>query len=234
MNHMAYLRLCKVFVILEALRRNRINLDGKRIFDYAFGAGTFFRYCPKSAHLSGVELDPLTVHEVSAALVATGYRKVDLQAISLESWREHPLLRQTFDVIICSHVLEHLECPSELLTVLGQCLSPEGILIAVVPINEIRANPHHVQVANRAAMENWAASAGLRLSDYFECDRIGWAMQPLLASNRGITHLLARATSLAVGLPFSLLGLTAWRWKDAALRVLGIPASQACAVLRRN
>ena len=231
---MAYLRLCKVFVILEAIRRKGITLDGKRVFDYAFGAGTFFRHCPKSAHLSGVELDSVTVDEVSAALVADDRQHFDLQAISPENWRSHPLLALKYDVVVCSHVLEHMENPTELLSALGECLAPQGTIIALVPVNEIRANPHHVQVARREKMGKWAASAGLHFSDYFECDRIGWPMQPLLASDKGTLHLLARITSLAVGVPFALLGLTAWRWKDASLGLLGVPASQACATLSRD
>ena len=234
LNHMAYLRLCKVFVILEALRRAGIDLDGKKVFDYAFGAGTFFRHCPASARLFGVELDSMTVREVGDALKLRGMEDFDLRPISLDHWREHPLLSEKFDLVVCSHVLEHMDDPADLLAALGGCLAPNGRVIAIVPVNEIRANPHHVQIANQAAVEGWATEAGLRISDYFECDRIGWALQPLLSSDQGITHFLARAASLAVGIPFATFGLGAWRHNDTAFRMLRVPASQACAVLRRD
>ncbi|MFZ4773875.1 MAG: class I SAM-dependent methyltransferase [Terrimicrobiaceae bacterium] len=234
LNHMAYLRLCKVFVTLEALRREDIDLDGKSVFDYAFGAGTFFRHCPASARLFGVELDSMTVREVGDALKLRGVEHFDLRPISLNRWREHPLLREKFDVVVCSHVLEHMDDPADLLAALGGCLAPNGRVIAIVPVNEIRANPHHVQIASQMALEKWAEAAGLRISDYFECDRIGWALQPLLSSEQGIAHFLARAASLSVGIPFATFGLGAWRCNDSALRILGVPASQACAVLGRD
>jgi 2-polyprenyl-3-methyl-5-hydroxy-6-metoxy-1,4-benzoquinol methylase len=228
---MAYLRMSKVFLLLEALRRLNIDLDGKRIFDYAFGAGTFFRYCPTSAHLAGVELDEVNVEEVKNSLHSRGFTNLDLQAISLDSWQEHALLHKQYDVIICSHVLEHLEEPTELLRILGNALAPGGILLAVLPINEMRANPHHVQVPNEGIIRRWVVQSGLQVSTFFEADHIGWPIQPIIASDRGLQHKCARAISLLLGMPMSKAGLRGWRVLDAVLRGLRLPPSQACAVV---
>jgi 2-polyprenyl-3-methyl-5-hydroxy-6-metoxy-1,4-benzoquinol methylase len=234
LRHMAYLRMSKVFILLEALRRQKIDLEGKRIFDYAFGAGTFFRYCPKSASLSGVEIDDVNVQEVRESLSSPGFPKLDLQPISLENWKEHPLLQQQHDVIICSHVLEHLEEPSDLLCALAGALAPDGIILAVLPINELRSNPHHLQVPDEKIIRGWVSASGLEVSAYFEADHIGWPVQPIIASDRGLSHLLARILSLALGVPLSIAGLDGWRGIDAVLRSLRMPASQACAVVRKN
>jgi 2-polyprenyl-3-methyl-5-hydroxy-6-metoxy-1,4-benzoquinol methylase len=234
LRHMAYLRMSKVFILLEALRRQKVNLEGKRIFDYAFGAGTFFRYCPKSASLAGVEIDEVNVHEVRESLSSLGFPKLDLQPISLENWKEHPLLQQQHDIIICSHVLEHLEEPSDLLSALGGALAPDGVILAVLPINELRSNPHHLQVPTKQKIYNWVAASGLEVSVYFEADHIGWPIQPIIASDRGILHLCARIVSLAPGVPLSIAGLGGWRGLDAFLRRLRLPPSQACAVVKKS
>jgi len=231
-NHMAYLRLCKVFVILEAIRRNGHVLAGSRIFDYAFGAGTFFRHCPRTAQLFGVELDAATVGEVTLALQSDGFSQMDLDVIALDSWQKHRLLQSQYDLVVCSHVLEHLDEPSLLLSCLRRCLSEKGRIVAIVPINEIRQNPHHVQVVDRERIEAWASTAELKVEDYFECDSVGWIIQPLLASNKGVVHKLARLASLATGLPFAFLGLASWRLVNLMLRSVRIPASQACIVLK--
>lgn len=233
LHHMAYLRMCKVFVILQALRKTNCVLGGKRIFDYAFGAGTFFRFCPQSAHIFGVELDDETVVEVRNSLADSGHSYCDLRPIAISNWRDHELLRKKYDVIICSHVLEHLEHPISLLCALGQCLVNEGILISVVPINEIRPNPHHLQVVDENKLAAWGKSANLQMTDFFACDHIGWPVQPLLAADKGLTHKLARALSLLLGVPLSLAGLSVWCFADKILASLGIPPSQACAVFSR-
>lgn len=234
LHHMAYLRMCKVFVILEALHRAGCNLERKRIFDYAFGAGTFFRFCPASAHLSGVELDDQTVAEVTQSLADSGRRQCDLRAIRIEDWREHALLKEKYDVIVCSHVLEHLDDPAALLAALGSCLSGGGILVALVPANEIRPNPHHVQVVDQGKMAAWGKAAGVDMRDYFECDHIGWAIQPIFAADSGPVHKLARAVSLGLGVPLSLGGLATWRLLDRALAWGKIPRAQACAVFAKS
>jgi hypothetical protein len=62
------MRMAKVLLALYICRKAGISLDRKSIFDYGFGAGTFFRYCPGSSRLSGVEIDPVNVEEVKNML----------------------------------------------------------------------------------------------------------------------------------------------------------------------
>src|SRR5262245_6688858 len=105
---MSYLRMSKVLLTLSILEVAGIQLQGKSLFDYGFGAGTFFRYCPMDTRLHGVELDPQAVTEVRQMLAARGHKGVRLETISIATWEQHPLLRRQYDVILCSHVLEHL------------------------------------------------------------------------------------------------------------------------------
>ena len=231
LNHAAFLRLAKVFVTLEALDRNRISPRNKRLFDYGFGSGTLFRYLPNGTKISGVELSIDTVAEVSAMLQSRGIYDAELRKIDLDNWKEHPSLLQKYDIVICSHVLEHLEDPVEMLRILGKTLRPEGALVCIVPINELRANPHHVQKADTKKLRSWVAQSGLHLADLFEADPVGWPLQPLLASDHGFMHQLARITSLVVGLPFAIGGKTAWKGFQSIFGWI-FPSSQACAVIR--
>jgi hypothetical protein len=98
LHHSSYMRMAKVMLALRALRRAGVGLEGQRVFDYGFGAGTFFRYCPRDAALFGVEQDPVVVEEVAGMLRGRGYGAVDLRAISIPEWREHPLLAERYDV----------------------------------------------------------------------------------------------------------------------------------------
>lgn len=83
LHHASYMRMCKVLLALRILRVAGMQLNGKSLLDYGFGAGTFFRYCPQETLLCGVEQDPVVCHEVAEMLQGRSFKNVDLQAIDI-------------------------------------------------------------------------------------------------------------------------------------------------------
>jgi len=61
LHDLSYMRMGKVLLALRVIDRVSLELEDSDIFDYGFGVGAFFRYCPSSARLYGVELDPENV-----------------------------------------------------------------------------------------------------------------------------------------------------------------------------
>jgi len=118
-HHLAYMRMAKVLLALELIQRAGIDLGTQRIFDYGFGAGTFFRFCPRSSYLFGVEMDCENIDAVARMLRHRGHANIELQAINIDAWESHPLLSLTYDLILCSHVLEHMADPQAMLRTLG-------------------------------------------------------------------------------------------------------------------
>lgn len=210
LHHAAYLRTAKVFLALKVCEVAGIGLSGKDILDYGFGAGTFFRYCPRDSRLFGVEMDEENIGAVREMLGERGYRAVDLQRIEIERWAEHPLLARKYDVILCSHVLEHLPDPAMFLKRIAECLNPAGVFIGLVPLNERIMDPHHVQRLNEAKIRGFADRAGLRVAAYLEADPWLYWFQPLFTRDRGVVHQIAQAVSLGLGLPATLLGPRVW------------------------
>jgi len=210
LHHAAYLRMGKVQLALTLCQKARLSLSGKDILDYGFGAGTFYRYCPRDSRLFGVEMDAENIAAVRGMLEERGYPSVDLQRIEIERWAEHPLLARKYDVILCSHVLEHLPDPAMFLKRIGECLEPAGIFIGLVPLNERIMDPHHVQRLNEAKIRDLAETAGLRVTHYLEADPWLYWFQPLFTRDRGWVHQLAQAVSLGLGLPATLLGHRLW------------------------
>ena len=208
--HAAYMRMGKVLLVRRILRVAGKTLTQKDIFDYGFGAGTFYRYCPTSANLSGVEQDPVVCREVSEMLAQRGFRNVDLQLIDIEHWKQHSLLKKQYDVFLCSHVLEHLPDPFDFLKTVRPCVKPDGVFIGLVPINERAENPHHLQKVDRALVKKWAADAGYELAYYEENDPFLYWAQPLYTVTSGWRHKLAQAMSLDLGLSATLFGERLW------------------------
>lgn len=214
LHHMAYMRMAKVLLIQQILAKAGIDLADKSLFDYGFGAGTFFRYCPVSTRLFGVEMDPVAVAEVGRMLLHCGHPNARLASIDIAHWETHPLLRESYDVVLCSHVLEHLADPVGFLRRLKESLKPDGVLVGLLPLNERQRNPHHVQVVDRAKVLNWLEASALRVRCYLEADPWIYWIQPLFThdSERGarFIHVLAQAFSLGLGIPATLMGYQMW------------------------
>ena len=234
LHHAAYMRMAKVLLALHLCEKAGINLHGKDIFDYGFGAGTFYRYCPPDSRLFGVEMDAENVTAVRAMLRERGLAAADLQMIEIERWQEHPLLARTYDFVLCSHVLEHLPDPVDFLRKMRDCLHPSSAFMGLVPLNERTMDPRHVQSVNRAKVEEWVNESGLRLTHYLEGDPLIYWPQPVFASSRGIMRALAQAISLGLGIPATLLGPRLWPLvgKVGALLTRSLP-TQAAFILTR-
>jgi 2-polyprenyl-3-methyl-5-hydroxy-6-metoxy-1,4-benzoquinol methylase len=233
LHHAAYMRMCKVLLTCRILRLAGVHLENKSIFDYGFGAGTFFRYCPLSSHLLGVEQDPVVVNEVAEMLRTRGNREIDLQTIGLENWREHPLWQRSYDVFLCSHVLEHLQDPVEFLRLVRPTLSRTGIFIGLVPINERASNPHHLQLVNKTAIEDWVVAAGYEMVKYEENDPFLYWLQPFFTATKGWKHKLAQLISLDVGISACVFGERAWfAWGKTWTKLTFSKPTQAAFILR--
>jgi SAM-dependent methyltransferase len=233
LNHLAYMRMSKVLLTLEVCRRAGLDLAGRDVFDYGFGAGTFFRHCPRDARLFGVEMDAENVAAVRAMLAARG-QHADLQTIDIAHWSEHPLLARQYDYILGSHVLEHLPDPAAFLRRMAECLRPGGAFIGLVPIHERVMEPRHVQRLDEAKIRSIGQAAGLRTPFYLEADPWLYWLQPIWTCETGWRHGLARALSLGIGLAATTLGARAW---DAAGRIFrpltGSQFTQAAFVFSR-
>jgi 2-polyprenyl-3-methyl-5-hydroxy-6-metoxy-1,4-benzoquinol methylase len=210
LHHCAYMRMGKVLLALRMLRLAGLLLKRGKVFDYGFGAGTFYRYCPKDSRLFGVEQDMVVCQEVATMLGSRGYENVDLRPIEIEHWKKHALLHGQYDLFLCSHVLEHLPNPVDFLKTVRPCVEPDGVFLGLVPINERAENPHHLQKVDRAVVEKWASDAGYEVAYYEDNDPFLYWAQPLYTVTSGWKHKLAQAMSLDLGISATLVGERLW------------------------
>jgi len=233
LHHASYLRMSKVLLALRVLRLKGLSLEHSELFDYGFGAGTFYRYCPADARLFGVEQDAVVCQEVTQMLDGRGYRHVDLQPIEIARWKNHPLLQKSYDVFLCSHVLEHLPDAVDFLKTVRPCVKPNGVFIGLVPVNERAENPHHLQKVDRAVVERWGSNAGYEMAYYEENDPFPYWVQPLYTVTSGWKHKLAQAMSLDLGLSATFFGERLWfAWGKIFGKLTFSKATQAAFVLR--
>lgn len=105
------------------------HAPGKRVLDVGCGTGELLSYLRENG-FDGVGVEPSS----DAAAVA-GSRGLVVHDATLEEFVEHYQSRDigAFDAIILLNVLEHVPDPVHVVEVVGQLLSPEGIICVRVP-----------------------------------------------------------------------------------------------------
>ncbi len=219
LHDLSYMRMSKVLLALRVINRVGIELEGRDIFDYGFGAGAFFRYCPPSARLYGVEVDPENVEAVKARY-KDQHTKVDLRTISIANWEEHPLLEKTYDLVLCSHVLEHMQAPRTYLRNIQSCLNERGAFLGLVPINERAENPHHLHTVDREVIDEWVQATDLDLTYYVEADPWTYWFQWLYTTDAELAHRLVQTLNLMIGIPATAIGPAAWEYVSKVFATL--------------
>jgi SAM-dependent methyltransferase len=164
-------------VALECLRGGEAWPVGKRVLDIGFGFGLILFSLDRSNHITGVELASSAVDYAREEARRRGFR--DGRFLQYSGRGPLPLDDGAFDLILCSHVLEHVPDDGFLLREMARLLAPDGRVFVNVPINEDRFDdPHHVRKYTPGGFLDLLRSAGF--DPYFQrqADRLwdvfGW------------------------------------------------------------
>ena len=122
------LTLARYASIADFLKRELAT--GKRnlrLLDVACGQGRLILYGP----FPGMEL---VGTDVSRSSLATALERGYSAVVETNVARPLPFPNQSFDVVVCSHILEHLMEPQYLVSESYRVLRPGGLLVVGVPI----------------------------------------------------------------------------------------------------
>ena len=121
-----YADIKRLHFILDAIRKN-IG-DNGTVLDVGCGNGVISRFIGSHGYnVLGVDVSDKTIAKASALnkLSNVQFMVKSAEALTAEG--------KTYDVVICSEVLEHLSEPTKLLTVLHEAIKDNGILVVTVP-----------------------------------------------------------------------------------------------------
>lgn len=169
--------LLKQWLSYDQLSKTRRNLgmiaqlpkpaQGFSVLDYGFGHGTLLLRLPRSHRISGCELSSQATRNLELLCrflrrTLSLYSAEELEAAS--GWL-------SFDLICCSHVIEHVEDDSALLRLFHRSLHPDGHLLLNVPINEVWNDPNHVRSYTIDSTRAVLREAGFTIQTMVEADR---------------------------------------------------------------
>lgn len=120
----------KTHIILKALRDLKINLLNKRILDIGFGTGSTLLHLNRiNCKIYGIEY----VKEACYNLNSKNKNVNDELHLILGSALHLPYKNDAFDIIICSHVLEHIKDDHLALMEIWRVLCNRGVLLFLTP-----------------------------------------------------------------------------------------------------
>lgn len=112
--------------ITDSLKKN--IPDGGRVLDVGCGNGVISRHLGQFGYeVLGIDISEKTI---AVANARNTYPNVKFAAISAEALTAQG---ETYDAVICSEVLEHLDQPQLLLQTIHDSLKDDGLLIVTVP-----------------------------------------------------------------------------------------------------
>jgi hypothetical protein len=156
-------------VALNLLLKHAGDVTGWRLLDYGSGRGETMDYASRLGMQSfGLDSDPRCVE------LSSRYGSASLLDISRAG---HQVKPDSYDVVACFHVLEHVDNPKDTLTMLGRAAT-RYVLIAVPNLQRIpnlrkphaqptECNTGHLQSWDHAHLKNLAERhCGLQLVDW--------------------------------------------------------------------
>jgi SAM-dependent methyltransferase len=145
----------------EAFAELGVNLRSKSVLDFGFGSGDLLASFPHDCAIHGAEISNSAIE---SALQDPRFRTYAESRFS-RVYEEAPesLPSGPFDIIIASHVLEHVTDDRAWVRALRNRLRPGGLLVVFLPVEEPGYNPDHVRVYDVGASVELLNRAGLRV-----------------------------------------------------------------------
>ena len=195
-------------IALECLRRAGVWPVGKRVLDIGFGYGLILFALDRSNCIAGVELASSAVEFARDQAPRRGFK--ESRFVQYSGAGPLPLESGAYDLILCSHVLEHVPDDRFLLGEIGRLLAPRGRAFTNVPINEEHfADPNHVRKYTIDGFLSLLQGMGFEPEFRFQADRLwdwfGWFFEKGYHDVPVIGFPLSSAINLAASsLPYGL------------------------------
>jgi 2-polyprenyl-3-methyl-5-hydroxy-6-metoxy-1,4-benzoquinol methylase len=216
----------------EILRELRIDCEGARVLDFGFGRGELLATFPASARLRGVDVSPSAV---AAAREDTRFdRFAEAEFATVPERDFNAIFDEEFDLILSSHVIEHVYNDVALLRALRSRLAARGHLVLFAPIEEPGYIRYHVRNYSLQSIRDKVTSAGFEIVAVEGSMHINGHLWKLLTipSRRGWPVIGPLVDGLRLFM-LSLLSYAAVRLLDGLLDRLGFGPRQVLVVARR-
>jgi SAM-dependent methyltransferase len=149
----------RLFLLEDAFRRFDIPFERQKVFELGFGSGQLLLRFDTSSSLHGSELSESAVEGLLADPRMRGYRDVKLVTSHVDGAPRFP--DRDYDVVLASHVIEHVPDDRETLAELCARMREGGTAVFFLPLERPRHNPDHARTYTAAGFTRLLREVGL-------------------------------------------------------------------------
>jgi glycosyltransferase involved in cell wall biosynthesis len=179
---------------------------GRRVLEVGSGTGVMTRYLSTREQLVATDLDPQYVELLRRTFADKP--NVEVRPLDLAQLGTNGFARHTFDTIVCSNVLEHVEDDAGALSAMHEVLAPGGRVVLIIPAlrqlyGEIDRAIGHYRRYTRPEIEEKLRAAGFAVEhvSYFNVLGVpGWWLNARVLRRRAVPGLQARLSDRLVPL----------------------------------
>jgi len=216
----------------ELFRRHGIPFERQRVFELGFGTGELLLRFDTTSALHGCEIAATAVRALEGDPRIRGYRDVALAVSAGDGAPVFP--GGDYDVVIASHVIEHVPSDAACLEALAARTRPGGHGLFFLPLERPRHNPDHARTYTSAGFSRLLAETGWEVVEVAENFRYGggWVQVVNWPSRRRLPvlgPLVEAVKTVALALPPTALV----RLLEEPLARLHVAPYQLMALARR-
>lgn len=160
----------KAKLFKDYIKHLGLPLHGLRVLDYGFGFGHILFSFDKDNQIYGVELSKEAIE--GAKRLARKKRYPEFDFVFSDGTSPLPFNKGSFDLIVCSHVLEHVDKVEDVFDEFEKLLDVNGHLIVLIPIHEKYDDPKHTRQMNLESLSAIASRFNLSCHEPREIDRM--------------------------------------------------------------
>jgi glycosyltransferase involved in cell wall biosynthesis len=196
---------------VEVLKRyNRFLWDlvqpfvGTRVLEIGSGTGLMTKYLAGKTQVTATDIDRDYVELLGRTFAHNP--NVEVRHLDLATLATDGIPKQTFDTVVCSNVLEHIEDDGAALSSIRDVLEPGGRVVLIIPAvkgiyGEIDRAIHHYRRYSRDEIQTKLRAAGLQVEhlSYFNMLGIpGWWLNAVVLRRRAVPGFQAKVNDFLV------------------------------------
>jgi ubiquinone/menaquinone biosynthesis C-methylase UbiE len=216
---------------LHLLKTVGRSLSNQRVLEIGFGSGEVLFSFNRNCELHGIELSDSAIEQAEQKARRLGYKDFRFQRPDGE-WLPYP--DEHFDIIIASHVLEHVEDDRKLLREMRRTLNREGVVVILIPINENYQDPNHLRRYTPEEFHELVKGSSLVLLDQLENELLFHLVEKFYFEEYYKRwKLRGRVIAMLFNVPTAVLPFGAYQLIDRVMNALGWQPRQLGCILAK-
>lgn len=217
---------------LHLLQRVGRSVSNQKVLEIGFGSGAVLFSFDPSGEIYGMEISHSAIERANLKAGQLRYRSYRFDLVDGHTL---PYEDGYLDIVIASHVIEHVENDAALLHEIHRTLKNDGIAVLLIPINENHNDPNHLHRYTSAGFLKAAAESSLKPIFMMENELLSHFVEKFYFEEyKKRWNLLGPVIAACFDFPTAVLPFAVYRIIDKGRMAPGWKPRQLACVLARQ